>query len=63
MTIQKCQPRPSQKVHGLVTMDRFKTTYPKWPRCFFDACPKWVFFDKKIIIKIKNSNSESLKGF
>ncbi len=29
MTSQKCQHKPSQKVHGLVTMDRFKTTCPK----------------------------------
>jgi hypothetical protein len=64
MTNQKYQPRPGQKVHGLITMDRFKTTCPKWPRCFLDAYPKWVFFWKKNIIKkIKKFNSESLKGF
>ncbi len=29
MTSQKCQPRLGQKVHGIVTMDMFKTTCPK----------------------------------
>ncbi len=44
MTSQKCQLKPGQKVHGLVTMDRFKTTCPKRLGGFLYAYPKWVFF-------------------
>ncbi len=29
MTSQKCQPRLGQKVHNLVTTDKFKMIYPK----------------------------------
>ncbi len=29
MTSQKCQLKLGQKVHGLVTMDKFKMTCPK----------------------------------
>jgi hypothetical protein len=39
MTSQKCQPKPGQKIHGPVRMDRFKMT----ERFFFDTYPKWVF--------------------
>ncbi len=43
-TSQKCQFKLGQKVHGPVTMDRFKTTCLKWLRGFFYAYPKWIFF-------------------
>jgi hypothetical protein len=36
----------SQKVHGLVRMDKFKTTCSKWLRGFFYAYPKWVFVEQ-----------------
>jgi hypothetical protein len=62
MTSQKCQPRHGQKIHGLVTMDMFKTTCPKWLKGFFNACPKWVFFLPKILEK-KTSNSSSEHWF
>jgi hypothetical protein len=48
MTSHKCQPRLGKKIHDLFTMDMFKSTCPKWLRGFFDACPKWVFFDKNL---------------
>ncbi len=42
MINQKWQFKLGQKVHGLVTMDRFKTT-----------CPKWVFLTKISSLKKK----------
>ncbi len=39
MTSQKCQLKLGQKVHGPVTMDRFKTTYP-----FYFEKTKWFYF-------------------
>ncbi len=46
MRSQTCKPRPSEKVHGLITMDKFKTTCLKWLKGFFDTYPKWVSFTK-----------------
>jgi hypothetical protein len=57
MASWKCQLRFGQKVHGLVTMDKFKTTCPKWMRDFFYACPKWVIFYPFLVKKIKNSSN------
>ncbi len=51
MTSQKCQ--LSQKIHGLVIMDRFKTTCPKQLKSFFNTYPKWVFFHQNFLIKKK----------
>jgi len=48
MNSQKCQLKLGQKVHGLVTIDMFKTTCLKWLGGFFDAYPKWVFFSQNL---------------
>jgi hypothetical protein len=53
MTNEKCQLRLGQKVHGLVAMDKFKTTCPKWLKGFFYACQKWSFFTKISSKKIR----------
>jgi hypothetical protein len=60
MTSQKCQPRPSQKIHSPITMDMFKTTCPKWLRGFFSHVSKmgllWPnFLAKKIAILVVNN--------
>jgi hypothetical protein len=59
MTSQKCQLRLGQKIHGPVTMDRFKTTCPKWLGGFFYACPKWVFLTKISSKKNRYTSSDS----
>jgi hypothetical protein len=53
MINQKCQFRLGKKVHGLVTMDRFKTTCPKWLGGFFLCSSKMGFFLPKFIVKKK----------
>jgi hypothetical protein len=44
MTNKKCQLKHGEKIHGLVAMDRFKTTWLKMIESFFDTYPKWGFF-------------------
>jgi hypothetical protein len=56
MTCPKCQPKPSQKVHGLVGMDRFKITCPKWLKGFFDT-QNGFFLPKFLVKKIRNSSN------
>jgi hypothetical protein len=50
ITSQKCQPRPNKKVHGPITMDKFKTTCSKSLRGFFLRLPKMGLFNKKIVV-------------
>jgi hypothetical protein len=59
MINKKCQLRPGKKVHGLVTMHKYKTTCPKWLKGFFLCLSKMgLFLPKFLIKKITNSNSE-----
>jgi hypothetical protein len=54
MTSQKCQLRLGQKARGLVTMDKFKTTCPKWLRGFFLPIQNYLFLPNFLVKKINN---------
>jgi hypothetical protein len=52
MINQKCQFRLGQKVHGLVTMDKFKTTCPKWLGGLFYTSKIGLLWPKFLVKKI-----------
>ncbi len=60
ITSQKCQPKLSKKVHGLVTMDMFKTICPKWLRDFLMLVQNGVLKPKFIVKKIRNFSIVSI---
>ncbi len=57
MASKKCQLKLGQKIHGPITMDRFKTTCPKWLGDFFMHVQNEFVFTK--IYSEKNRNSRS----